>query len=97
TQMFFTNIFSFSQRRTVCEHAYRSTLANIRERREEISAALIPHGLRLRDEVINDLHRDLWANIGLDPKRQGAPTSEVTQRLRIALHRLDTLIGDRLV
>ncbi|MEL6769632.1 MAG: patatin-like phospholipase family protein [Bacteroidota bacterium] len=97
TQMFFTNIFSFSQRRTVCEHAYRSTLANIRERREEISAALAPHGLRLRDEVINDLHRDLWANIGLDPKRQGAPTSEVTQRLRIALHRLDTLIGDRLV
>ncbi|MEM9997333.1 MAG: patatin-like phospholipase family protein [Bacteroidota bacterium] len=96
-KMFFTNIFSFSERRTVCEHAYRSTLADLRERRGEIAPVLERYGLRLRDAVLDDPERSLWDNIGLDPKRRDAPTSEVTQRLRIALHRLDNLIGDGMV
>ena len=64
-QMFFTNIFSFRSRKRVAEHAYRKTLADLRNRREEIGPILARHGFRLRDEVIDDLERDIWLHADL--------------------------------
>jgi len=59
-RMFFSNIFSASNRREVCEHAYRCTLAQLREQRDAIAAKLEKRGLRLRPEVLEDAGRTLF-------------------------------------
>lgn len=88
-RMFFTNIFSFAARKAVCEHAYRSTLANIAGRRQDLEPKLAHHGLRLRPEVLNDPERDIWLHAGLEER---AAEKSVTQRLDQALERLEQLI-----
>jgi NTE family protein len=59
-RMFFSNIFSVSNRREVCEHAYRSTLTHLREHREALDAQLAKRGMRLRPEVLADEGRLLF-------------------------------------
>lgn len=70
-RMFFSNIFSFNNRRDVCEHAYASTLRHLRANAGEIGAKLERHGLRLRREVLNDPRRVLFPADEFD----AAPTS----------------------
>ncbi len=88
-RMFFTNIFSFAARKAVCEHAYRSTLANISRRREELEPKLARHGLALRDEVLGDPERDLWFHAGLE---ELVAKPSPTQRLDRALKHLEHFI-----
>jgi NTE family protein len=59
-RMFFSNIFSVSNRREVCEHAYRSTLAHLRANAEALDAKLAKRGMRLRPEVLADDGRTLF-------------------------------------
>ena len=54
SEMFFTNIFSYSNRRRMCERAYQSTRMMLWERREEIAPRLARHGLRLKESVLAD-------------------------------------------
>ncbi len=54
TEMFFTNIFSYSNRRRMCENAYQNTRLMLWEQREDISARLARHGLRLKLPVLQD-------------------------------------------
>jgi predicted acylesterase/phospholipase RssA len=63
--MFFTNVFSFSSRRMVCEHAYESTRTQLLERYDELAPILARHGLTLRQDVLEDADRDLWDGVGL--------------------------------
>jgi hypothetical protein len=63
--MFFTNVFSFRTRKAVCEHAYHATLRALREGREKWEPKLNRHGMTLREDVILDEKRDLWASVGL--------------------------------
>jgi predicted acylesterase/phospholipase RssA len=56
-RMFFSNIFSVSNRREVCEHAYRSTLAYLLENADEVEEKLGKRGLRLRREMLPDRRR----------------------------------------
>jgi NTE family protein len=74
-QMFFTRIFSFSSRRTVCQVAYAATRRELRRRRATMGPALARHGIRLRDDVLDDDTRDLWSGVGLPGEAQ-AGTSE---------------------
>jgi len=67
-RMFFSNIFSASNRREVCEHAYHSTLAQLREQRETVSAKLEKRGMRLRPEVLDDERRLLFDDDERDPR-----------------------------
>ena len=62
--MAFTNIFGFSERRGVCEHAYRSTRRHLLAHFAEISAMLGRHGVILRRDVLEE-ERDLWQQVGL--------------------------------
>lgn len=71
-RMFFTNIFSFSQRRAVCEHAYRRTRRNLMARREELEPILERHGLRLRVDVLEDRSRNLWGPVDTAAARRAA-------------------------
>ncbi|NNF57690.1 MAG: patatin family protein [Rhodothermaceae bacterium] len=99
--MFFRNIFSFSARAEVCEHAYRSTLETLATRRDELEPILARHGLRLRDEVLEQPRYDLWASVGMARSANGRrdrkamlPTTVATRDLRDALDDLDEWLGD---
>ncbi len=83
-EMFFTNIFSYSSRQRVCAHAFTSTLADLRRRRETLGPLLARHGLRLRDEVL-DAHSVRVAD-GIGPRRR---RTEATARLDRALDRIE--------
>lgn len=54
SEMFFTNIFSYGNRRRTCENAYQNTRMMLWERREEIAPKLARHGLRLKLPVLQD-------------------------------------------
>lgn len=53
-ELFFTNIFSYSKRRRMCEQAYQNTRLMLLERREELGPKLAKHGLRLKLNVLRD-------------------------------------------
>ena len=89
-EMFYTNVFSYSSRQRVCEHAFRSTLGDLRRRRAELGPVLARHGLTLRDEVLDDPGASIMDGLGLAPR----PT-ETTARLRRALDDVDALVRDR--
>jgi NTE family protein len=88
-RMFFSNIFSFNNRREVCEHAYASTLRHLRDHAEEIGAKLERRGMRLRPEVLDDPRRVLFAEDEFDAR----PTSRgVTGEIRHVLDRLGEVL-----
>ncbi len=80
------NIFRFSTRKAVCEHAYIATRENLRARRKEIAPLLEPHGLKLRDWVLDDDERSVWDELSMD-------ALPVTRRLDEALTRLESLLS----
>ncbi|MCP3978324.1 MAG: patatin family protein [bacterium] len=90
-RMFFTNIFSFSSRRSVCEHAYDSVRRHLAERREELEPVFARCGIRIRDEILHDADRTVWTEAGL-PARSAAPAAPVTEDLRHTLTRLEDLV-----
>lgn len=51
-ELFFTNVFSYSNRHELCDHAYRLTLAEISRRREELMPILNRHGIQLRNQFL---------------------------------------------
>lgn len=59
SEIFFTNIFSYSTRQRVCEHAYERTRRDLWQRRAQLEPLLARHGLRLRREVLSDAGRSL--------------------------------------
>ncbi len=65
-EMFFSNIFSFSERSAVCAHAYASTRSDLLKRYDELAPIIARHGLRLRRDILEDSSRDLWHGVGLD-------------------------------
>jgi len=85
--LFFSNVFSFSSRRAVCELAYRSTRRNLLARRATLEPLLRRHGVRLRTDILEDESRDLWAGVGL-ASDSSAPA--ITSRLTAALMRLES-------
>ena len=84
-KMFFTNVFSFSSRRAVCEHAYQETRRQLRSRREELIPVFERNGITLREDLLDDPDRSLWDGVGLGRYERGGGT----------LNKLDALL-DRL-
>lgn len=89
--LFFSNIFSFSNRHAVCERAYRTTRQNLRARREELRAKLWRHGLRLREDVLEDEERTLFGR--LRPASERPRGANAFDRAHDALDRLDRVLG----
>lgn len=90
-EMFFTSVFSYKSRRRVCNHAYRATMADLRRNRDTLAPILARHGLRFRDEVLEDLERG--ALDGLRPERRRHTTT--TAQLRRALDDVESLVKTR--
>ncbi|HZX77764.1 patatin-like phospholipase family protein [Lysobacter sp.] len=89
-ELFFTNAFSFATRRRICEIAYRNTLADLHRRRDVLAPLLAAHGLRLREEIIEDPERSILDGLAPPPR-----DTEATARLRRALDDVDHLVEGR--
>lgn len=91
--MFFTNIFGFSDRRSVCEHAYAATREELHRRYDELASLFARHGLTLRRDVLEDRQREIWTGVGLGPKGE-RPRRELTvvTELDHALRRLEAMV-----
>ncbi len=53
-EMFFTNVFSYSARYRVCEHAFKRTLNDLKTRADVLAPLLAKHGLKLNTAVLED-------------------------------------------
>ena len=92
-RMFFTNIFTFSSRKAVCEHAYRATRRQLLNRREELAPILDRHGLRLDLECLRDDSQSIWQRVGLPASGDVADLPRDTlDRLDGSLARLEHLL-----
>jgi hypothetical protein len=58
-EMFFTNVFSYSERRRLSEHAYQKTRDELRRRANELEPVLARHGIKLDRAVLADTSRML--------------------------------------
>ncbi len=81
TDMFFTNVFSFANRRKLAEHAYQSTLNDLRTHRKALAPLLQRHGLTLRDSVLDDPGRTLLGGLDRKPPRRSQATSQLHRAL----------------
>jgi NTE family protein len=89
--MFFTNIFSYSGRRRLCEHAYQKTRADLRRRYKELEPVLARHGIRLDRAVLDDKSRTLSSPSGIKLRRAGALT-RATAQLEQTLNQLAAVL-----
>lgn len=88
---FFTRIFSTSSRHGLCEHAYRSTRADLLSRSSALAPLLARHGLRLNVERLRDPTHALVREPLRPPPRAGR-LGAATRRLGHALDDLDRVI-----
>jgi NTE family protein len=79
-ELFFTNIFSYSNRRRMCEQAYQNTRLMLLERRAELAPRLERHGLKLKMGVLRDTSLSLV---------QRAPSRQALASLRQSLDDLE--------
>ncbi|MCD6679351.1 MAG: patatin-like phospholipase family protein [Burkholderiaceae bacterium] len=87
-EIFFANIFSVASRRRLCEHAYRTTRANLLERRRELAPVLQRHGLSLDEAVLHAATPRLVR----EPESQRVRVIET--RATIALRRLSCTLHE---
>lgn len=83
--IFFSNVFSYADRRRLAEHAYSHTRAELRRRAPELEPMLARHGLRLDRAALADPDRRLI-------EAQAAPAvgfAAEAGRLQAALGRLE--------
>ncbi|MGO9173701.1 MAG: patatin-like phospholipase family protein [Rhodomicrobium sp.] len=87
-EMFFANVFSYSDRRRLCEHAYQQTRADLLRRAGALTPILARHGLVLDEAVLRDRSRTLFPRLPGD-----SPSLEATlHTLTETLGRLEPLL-----
>jgi predicted acylesterase/phospholipase RssA len=87
--MFFTNLFSYSSRRALCEHAYQKTREELWKRRHELAPVLERHGIAIRADVLRD--QDLTLVKSLRRSRGIWRETASTAATRLLTHTLDDL------
>jgi NTE family protein len=85
TEMFFTNLFSYSTRKRVCEHAYQRTRQDLLRRRHELEPLFARHGILLNIDALKDNTRTL------DSKLHGSRQARGEMLRGVALDLTDTL------
>lgn len=85
-QTFSTSIFSLSNRRRTCEHAYQHVRRDLLRRRASLDRQLAPFGLRLNPRVLSDPSLRLVRDVRVAPPRRAG--------LGVAGHRLDRTLTD---
>lgn len=93
-EMFFTNAFSYSDRRRLCEHAYQRTREDLRRRRAELGVILGRHGIAIDTRVLDE-PRTLLDRGGRGGRRGAADLRLTSAKLVEALDRLEGLVRPR--
>jgi predicted acylesterase/phospholipase RssA len=62
--MFFTNVFSYADRKRLSEQAYRKTREELLRRHDELAPKLARHGVTINLGVLRDPHRSLARRMG---------------------------------
>ncbi|MBA5606399.1 patatin-like phospholipase family protein [Duganella sp. FT3S] len=79
-ELFFTNIFSYNNRRRMCEQAYQNTRLMLWEQRDTLGPKLARHGMRLKLSVLSDTSLSLVSQ---------KPARKATTRLDNVLNDLE--------
>lgn len=90
-EMFLANTFGYAQRRSLAEHAYQRTRADLRRRRSTLRAQLARHGVTLDDAVLDDPTRTLVGKRAIVHNR----AARALRRLDEVLHDLDRALVAR--
>ena len=90
-EVFFTNIFSYSSRKTLCEHAYQATRRDLLKRSDELSQVLEKRGMSLRHDLLNDTQRTLDESIGAGQSSH----AKLARGLSNVLDELDEQLDER--
>lgn len=88
-QMFFTNVFRYSGRRRLAEHAYQCTRRDLLAQAPTLQRLLRRHGFGLNLAVLRDRDRRL-STVGAERR---ARARQATDRLGHALGRLESLVS----
>ena len=94
-KMFFTNVFSFSGRDWVCEHAYQTTRQDLLARRAELEPILARHGIRMRLDVLEDPDRRYYTGLRT-PQGLAGPAKyrgQLARDLHTALDQLQEIVS----
>lgn len=67
-KMFFSNVFSFANRRKVCEHAYQTTRRDLLARKNELVPLFARHGVTLRVDILEDQTRHFDSHLIVPPE-----------------------------
>ena len=94
-EMFFTNVFSYSDRRRLCEHAYQRTREDLRRRHAELGEALGRHGVTIDDEALADEHRTLLTRGHRKNRRHPDALAQTAAKLDQTLDHLERLLTTR--
>jgi NTE family protein len=90
--IFFASVFGYAQRARVCALAYDATRADLRARAGTLQAHLRRHGLALKDDRLDDIHRSVMDALS-DPRplHFGGVRRSVRQTTRDLAHTLEAL------
>jgi NTE family protein len=83
-EMYLANTFSYSQRRSLAEHAYQQTRHLLRARRSSLTAKFEKHGIVINEEVLADPKRQLVL-----PLPKASKIGKAVQRLEATLEDLE--------
>ena len=86
--LFFSNIFSFANRRGVCELAYASTRRHLLRDFDRLAPLLDRHGLTLRRDVLEDQTRRVYDDVPDDPPNVAEQAGGALEKLEEALRRI---------
>ncbi len=92
-KMFFTNVFRYSGRHHLAEHAYQQTRHDLRQHAAALAILLRRHGLELDLKRLRDSRRTFTTAAG----EHAARLRRTTRRLSDALGQLEKMLADRTV
>jgi predicted acylesterase/phospholipase RssA len=93
--IFYSNIFSYSNRKRLAEHAYQRTRSQLFERRHELAPILARHGVGLRLDVLTDRDRRLVGDAHRRHRMKLVPLSNATDALAECLDDLERWVRTR--
>lgn len=65
-ELFFTNVFSYSSRNALCNHAFQATRRDLRRRADKLRPVLESYGMELNMERLNDEDRTIFDSVNHD-------------------------------
>ncbi|MDK9702338.1 MAG: patatin-like phospholipase family protein [Sulfuritalea sp.] len=86
--MFFTNMFSYADRKRLSEQAYRNTREELLRRHDELAPKLARHGVSINRAILADPHRSLARRMGRLKRRRAGHMGLTALRLSDTLDEL---------